>query len=211
MFRVVTLCTIACSAVGAQAEVVRVEVETREAVLDGKPLGEAGPYEKLTGRIFFAFDPDNPINGRIVDLRYAPQNPDGLVEAWADFMVLQPADLARSRRLALVELSNRGRKASLRYFNRASRAPRSDPVDPDHFGDGLLMRLGLTVIWVGWQFDVPRRPDLLRLHVPIVTDEGRPITGLVRSDWVVDAPVKTLALGHRDHVAYPVVEPRGAP
>ena len=69
------------------------------------------------------------------------------------------------------------------------------------------MRQGLTVIWVGWQFDVPRDPGLLRLQAPIAGDGGQPIEGLVRSDWTLDAPTATLPLAHRHHVPYPVADP----
>ena len=61
------------------------------------------------------------------------------------------------------------------------------------------MRHGLTLIWVGWQFDVPPQPLLLRLQVPIARQDGQPIAGLVRSDWTVDDTVTTLPLGHRQH------------
>src|SRR3989440_9372009 len=70
------------------------------------------------------------------------------------------------------------------------------------------MRLNLTLIWVGWQFDVPRQPGLLRLRAPIARDGSAPIEGLVRSDWTVERPSTTLPLAHRDHVAYPVADPR---
>src|SRR3989440_11248862 len=72
------------------------------------------------------------------------------------------------------------------------------------------MRLNLTLIWVGWQFDVPRQPGLLRLRAPIARDGSAPIEGLVRSDWTVERSTTTLPLAHRDHVAYPVADPRHA-
>ena len=28
-------------------------------------------------------------------------------------------------------------------------------MQPEHFGDGLLMRNGFALVWVGWEFDVP--------------------------------------------------------
>ena len=59
-------------------EVVRVEVDSREDVLGGQPFGAAGAYEKITGRIYFAFDPDNPMNARIVDIGLAPRNAAGV-------------------------------------------------------------------------------------------------------------------------------------
>jgi hypothetical protein len=188
------------------AEVERVVVESRAQVLDGKSFGPAGAYEKLSGTIAFGFDPANRANARIVDLDRAPRNAAGRVEATANFMALRPKDRGKGRDVVLVEVSNRGGKASLLYFNGAT--PTGDPMDAAHFGDEFLMRQGLTVVWVGWQFDVPREEDALRLVVPVATDGGRPIEGIVRSDWTVDRSVTTLPLGHRRHTPYRPVESR---
>ncbi len=191
----------------ASAKVVRVEIERREVILDGRSFGTVGPYEKIVGVVYFAFDPDNPYNARIVDLELAPRNAEGLVEARANFTVLRPLRPQPNGGVAFVEVSNRGGKASLRYFNDAG-GRSLDPTDPEHFGDGLLMRLGLTVIWVGWQWDVPLREGLLRLHVPATAGPaGEPLIGLARSDWTVDRPTRVLDLAHRDHIAYPVHDP----
>lgn len=184
-----------------EAKVIRVVVDRREDLLGERVWGEAGVYEKLIGRIFFAFDPENPSNGQVVDLRWAPRNGDGLVEAWADFMVLQPKDPARRRGVGWLEVSNRGGKASLRYFNGSS-SRGWDPSAEEDFGDGLLLRAGLTMIWVGWQWDVPDTEGLLRLHVPVARLPGGAIQGLVRADWTVDEDVEVLELGHRGHRAY---------
>ena len=32
------------------------------------------------------------------------------------------------------------------------------------------MRHGFSIVVVGWQFDVPREPGLLRLTAPVATD-----------------------------------------
>src|SRR5262249_18542286 len=90
----------------------------------------------------------------------------------------------------------------LPYFTSAAWS--SDPASDIDFGDGLLMRLGLTLIWVGWQFDVVIRDGVLRLDAPIATDDGRPIEGLVRSDWTVDEHASFLPLGHRGPRPYPL-------
>jgi hypothetical protein len=184
----------------ASTEVVRVVIERREDVLGGRPFGAFGAYEIIVGQVYFLFDPANPSNAQIVDLDKAPRNADGMVEAQANFMVLRPKDASNGRGTALLEVSNRGGKASLSYFNFAARSP--NPVSEEDFGDGLLMQLGLTVIWVGWQWDVPLREGLLRLHVPVATDGENPLEGLVRADWTVDRAATSLALGHRNHVAY---------
>ncbi len=183
----------------ARAEVLRLDVETREPVLGGKTFGDYGPYEVIRGRITFGFDPANPMNARLVDLGLAPRNADGLVEARANFIALKPVDPARGRGVALVEVSNRGGRFSPRYFNRATNdAP---------FGDELLMRMGLTVVWIGWQYDVPLRENILRLHVPRAKNlDGSAIIGLVRSDWTVDEPADELPASHRNHIPYLVAD-----
>ncbi len=193
--------------VAAQAGVKRIEITSRTPVLNGRSFGEAGAYELLEGRAYFAFDPANPMNRRIVDLQLAPRNAEGQVEAWANFVVLKPVHPQKGSGVALVEVSNRGGKFSLRYFNRATRR-QLDPASPEAFGNGLLMRRGVTVIWVGWQFDVPRRDGALRLHVPRARyPDGRPIYGLVRSDWTLDRPQRSLLISHRNHIPYPVADP----
>jgi hypothetical protein len=183
----------------ASAEVRRLVVTARQDVLSGE-------YEKLSGTAELELDPAHPANASIVDLDRAPRNARGRVEASADVMVLRPRRPSGRGSPALLEVSNRGGKAVLPYFNRAAWS--RDPVRDADFGDRLLMRLNLTVIWIGWQFDVPTEPDLLRLRAPVARDGGRPIEGLVRSDWTVDGPTATLPLAHRDHVAYPVADPQ---
>jgi hypothetical protein len=199
-------CAVLLEAVSAGAEVSRLEVESRQDILRGQPFGPVGPYEKLAGRVLFTFAPANPMNTRIADVEKAPRDAEGRVGAWANFMVLRPKQQTTGRRVALLEVSNRGGKASLAYFNGARYS--LDPTSPEHFGDGLLMRQGLTLMWVGWQFDVPPQPGLLRLHTPVATDAGKAIQGLVRSDWTVDQTTTTLPLGHRGHVAYPASDPQ---
>lgn len=184
------------------AGVVRVEILSRTMVGVDQPFGDAGVYERLVGRIYFAFDPENPRNLSVVDLALAPRNEQGLVEAWSDFVVLQPADPARRRGVAWIEVPNRGRRASLRYFQQAPASP--DLNVREDFGDGLLMRSGLTLIWVGWQQDLPDREGLLlHLRGPAITAEG-----WVRSDWTVDESTDVLLLGHRSHRAYSVADER---
>jgi hypothetical protein len=182
----------------AHAEVRRVVIASRQQLLGGE-------YEKLAGTVELELDPEHAANARIVDLGLAPRNARGRVEASADFMVLRPRRLPARGSPALLEVSNRGGKALLPYFARGTWS--LDPSRTEDFGDRLLTRLGLTLIWIGWQFDVPRQPGLLRLHAPVARADGRPIEGLVRSDWTIEHPTTTLPLAHRDHIAYPVADP----
>ena len=94
------------------AEVRRLVVSAREDVL-------GGDYEKLRGTVEYELDPTHPANAGIVDLDRAPRNARGRVEASADFMVLRPRRPPARGATALLEVSNRGGKALLPYFNRA--------------------------------------------------------------------------------------------
>lgn len=191
------------------AGVVRVEIDSRTLVLDGQAFGDAGAYELLQGRIYFALDPAHPANTAIVDLSLAPRNEAGMVEAWSDLFVLQAVDPNLRSGVGLVEVSNRGGKFSPRYFLRAGNG-RLDPEDTLSFGDGLLLERGMSLIWIGWQWDVPEGEGL-KLHVPVANyPDGSPIEGLVRSDWTVDVPTQTLRLGHRNLEGYPASDPQNS-
>jgi hypothetical protein len=97
--------------------VTALEIDHRALVLDGRPFGEAGAYEKVIGVIRFAADPAHRLHGVITDLALAPRNAEGRVESWADFYLLRPADPARRNRRLLLDLPNRGRKVALGMFN----------------------------------------------------------------------------------------------
>jgi len=206
LFRFAALVAAMSLQAGALAKVARIEIGSVETVLEGRQWGEAGAYERLVGTVFFEFDPASPFNDRIVDLERAPRNERGMVEASATFMALRPADPARARGVALVEVSNRGSVATMRYFNGATRGG-FDLTDPEHFGDGLLLRQGLSVVWIGWQCDVPDEPGRIRLEAPIATGPGgATITGLVRCDWTLNEAAQRLDLGHRGQTPYPVAD-----
>ncbi|MEK7715897.1 MAG: hypothetical protein AAB387_10620, partial [candidate division NC10 bacterium] len=144
--------------------VTALEIRHRGVVLDGRPFGAAGAYEKVAGVLRLAVDPANPANRAITDLGLAPRNTRGAVEASADFYLLQPVDPARGNRRLLLDVPNRGRKVALGMFNSTPRVP--DPSTPEDFGNGFLMRHGYTVAWIGWQHDVPRQDGLMALTVP---------------------------------------------
>ena len=144
------------------AEVTRVTIASRVVVAGGQAFGATGPYEKLVGTIEFALDPADRHNGRIVDLEHAARSSDGRVHFTSDLYVLRPVEAARGNGVLLFEISNRGGKGLLTRFNRAS--ANTDPSAPADFGDGFLMREGYTLVWVGWEFDVPA--PLLRIEAP---------------------------------------------
>jgi hypothetical protein len=201
------LCAAVALAGSAEARVVRVSIERREPVLAGRPFGLAGAYETLVGTVEFALDPSLPPNQAIVDLALAPRNAQGEVVFSADLYVLKPKDLARGNGRVYYEVPNRGGKGILRRLQYARSS--LDPREEADFGDGWLMEQGFSLVWMGWQWDVPEQPGLLRLRAPIATASGRPITGLVRSVVLVDEPKPVAPLGDRGHAAYPPVDPDG--
>jgi hypothetical protein len=168
------------------AALLRIEVSERSDVLDGKAFASAGPYERIVGKAYFAVDPNLPANKIVADIAKAPRNQDGLVEFSADFDCLKPRDPQHGNHAVLFEVSNRGGKGMLGTF-----------------GEDFLMEQGYTLVWLGWEFDVPPGPNALRLYAPV----AQGITGLVRSEITLDHKATRQSLGDRSQLAYPVLNP----
>ena len=183
--------------------VVGFDVQERSKVLDGEAFGKTGGYERIVGRVSFAVDPKTPANGIIHDLEFAPRNQEGLVEFSADFFLLKPIDLTKGNGTVLLEVPNRGGKGLMR-FNYGTRS--LDPRTREEFGDGFLLKQGYTLAWVGWQFDLRERKDVLRLSAPVA--EG--VTGLVRSEFSPAKIEKSFSVAGRGHVPYPALDPADA-
>jgi len=188
----------------AAAEVVRIEVQTRNDVAEGKSYGLAGTYEKLVGKIYYEVDPNNSVNQIITDIEYAPTNAAGKVEFSSDFYLIKPRNIESGNGVVLFDVLNRGRKNMISRFNRAVLT--SDPQADADMGDGFLLRKGFSLLWVGWQFDPPRQEGLMRVYPPIASVNGEPIRGLVRSNFVVTEDVFDHSLAARGHIAYPAAD-----
>ncbi|HZU24224.1 MAG TPA: alpha/beta hydrolase domain-containing protein [Bryobacteraceae bacterium] len=185
----------------SHAAVTRVELVDRTDLLGNTAFGAAGPYERIVARAYFAIDPKAAANAGIADIGLAPRNEDGLVEFSSDIYVLKPRDPAKGNGTALVEISNRGGKALLPTFDFSHSS--QDPQTTDQLGDAFLLERGFTLVWIGWEFDAPREDaTAMHLFAPIATDHGKSITGLVRSEWTGDKPVKTISLGDRSQIGY---------
>jgi hypothetical protein len=182
---VLALCAIAAS---APARVLRVDVATCTDVLDGRVFGEAGAYERLTGRVYFAVDVANAHNRAIVDLDKAVNLADGAVEFSADFVALRPKDPAKANGTLLLEVPNRGRPYIVELVDDGDKDLARDA------GDAWLLRRGFSVASLGWQWDASG--DALRLYAPVAKDHGKAITGLLRGDYMPSQPLAELPLGH---------------
>jgi hypothetical protein len=189
----------------AAAEITRIEVQSRADLVGGRSFGTTGPYEKLAGRIYFDVDPTAGPNAIITDIDKASRNARGRVEFSSDFFLIKPKDMKRGNGTVLYEVSNRGGKGMLGFYNHAT--GNLNPSTEAEMGDGFLMQQGFTLLWVGWQFDVPQREGLVRVYAPTASDNGKPIVGIVRSEVIVSRVTADASLADRDHLAYPVANP----
>ena len=125
----------------------------------------------------------------MVDLDKAPRDAHGLVHFAADFMILKPVDLSRGNRRVFYDYGNRGHKRALQFFNDAPHS--NDPLSLSHAGNGFFMRRGYSVAWVAWEGDMLPGDGRMVLDVPVATDNGQPITGRIRVEFIPDAPGAT--------------------
>jgi hypothetical protein len=172
-----------------RAKVVRVEVASRTPVLDGKSFGDAGAYERITGRVYFSLPVANTHNQPIVDLANAVNLKDGEVEFSSDFVVVRPKDANRGNGSMLLEVPNRGHDRMLTLVDGGNEDLAHDA------GDGWLLRSGFTVAAVGWQWDSVDA-DALRFYAPIAKENGKTITGLLRGDLMLAKGQEEIPLGH---------------
>ena len=188
----------------AAARVERIEMLSRQDFAPGIEFGDAGAYEKLRGRAFFALDPNAAANAPVTDLKLAPRDARGLVEFSAEFLVLRPKVAARGNGTLLYEVNNRGNIAILHQLHEASFS--NDPATVADAGNGFLFRRGVTLAWSAWASDVATRPgdNRLVLRAPIATKDGAPITGKVAYELIVDAPRATARFTGLLGTAYPV-------
>jgi hypothetical protein len=176
--------------------VTALEIKTRSPFAQGTAFGDVGPYEQLDGTVHFAVDPDHPRNAGITDLKLAPRDAQGLVQCAADFRMLKPVNLQDGNQRLLLDIVNRGNPTVLTNFNSA--VGRMAP------GNGFLMSQGYTVLWVGWQDDVPAVAGLIRINVPEAVDAGgQPIAGKIAVTFQLDVQVQVQLLSDRLHQPHP--------
>jgi hypothetical protein len=167
----------------ASGEVVRWDVKTREPYADGRAMGERGAYERWTGVVHFALGPKQEANRAIVDLDLATTNEAGKVEFWSDFELLVPKDLTKANGALFYEVNNRGNKTA--------------PGIIDGGADDFLLRQGFIVAWSGWIAEVLPGNGRLLMSAPVASQSGKPITGIVRNEIVVNEAKPKMSVSHR--------------
>jgi len=182
----------------ADGEVIRFEARSTREVSGGRSFGSIGPYDEVSGRLFFAVDPADPANKLVVDLDKAPKNASGRVEFSADVVIYRPRDAARGNGIALIDVVNRGNKTVIGSFNRPGLA-----VDREA-GDGFVFSRGYTVVCVGWEFDVPKRESAVRIDAPSAAG----IRGILRARFTPASNAREFTVN--DLAPYPPVDPEGS-
>ena len=165
-----------------QAEVIRFDISERVPAFAGRSFGEVGPYERITAKATIALDPTDDRNAVITDLGQAPRNADGKIEAIADVVILRPADPARANGTLLLDVPNRGRKLAPQLFDDSPQPGVNNAQVADDAGIGFLHRSGYTMVWVGWQGDVPSKRGQLALSAPVL----KGVTGPAREEFIFD-------------------------
>ena len=170
--------------------------------IDVTERSDDGGYQRIVAKVHCAVTPQLAPNRVIADIDLAPRNAEGKVEFSADLYILRPRDATKRNGTLLVEIPNRGGKGLLGMFN---------------LGDNFLLEQGFTLAWVGWELDLPPTPGLLRADAPIATNKGKPIVGLVRSEWeggdgAGSSPptdrVTTISVGDRGMLGYAADDPQ---
>ena len=172
----------------AEARITNITISSTVPAYGGATFGSVGAYEFVTGTAFGEVDPSNELNKIIQDIQLAPRNARGMVEYSTKFQILKPVDESKGNHMMLFEIVNRGNELDPGFYNIGVTA-----ANPQ--GDGFLENQGLTLVWAGWQADLvapASNPGLITMvSVPIATQNGQTITGVVRSEWTVSAPIST--------------------
>lgn len=180
----ITIVALALAIPIAQAKLTRLEIEKREIVANGQSFGDAGAYEKLTGRAYFDIEPGHKRNKVITDINHVELNVDGGVEFSADMVILKPVDLAKGSETLYFAVNNRGRKIAFgRMHDTPSTVNQNDPMSPEDFGNGFLMRRGYVLAWVGWGADIAPGDNRLTVDFPLAMSDGKPITGFIFTEF----------------------------
>lgn len=162
----------------AQARVTNFEVTSQTTAFEGMPFPEIGTYDRIDATATFAVDPNSPRVANIVDIDKVPVNEQGEVVFSTEVSILQPTDPDKKSGLLFHEVPNRGRNLSFMLLNRSGSS--DIPQKAGDAGDGFLMLRGDTIVWTGWQADLP--DAAINLNLPVLSD----ITGPSREQFIFD-------------------------
>ncbi|MBD8892224.1 alpha/beta hydrolase domain-containing protein [Roseibium litorale] len=178
----------------AQARVTGFQIQASSPAFEGQTFGGTGAYERIDAIATIAVNPDAPANAGIVDLGKAPRNAKGEVEFTTEVFILRPADAGKQSPFLFYEVPNRGRNLSFMLLNRTEGS--GVPAKAEDAGDGFLMNRGDTVVWSGWQSDLPEAA--INITLPTLPD----VKGTSREQMIFDKPGETGKIS----LTYPVAD-----
>ena len=170
----------------AEARVVKIVVERTTPYSGGRTFGPVGGFERLEGTVYMEVDPEDPLNGLVVNLDRAPRNADGLVEFSAPFVIIKPVDVTRGNHKILYGINNRGNAIEIPFQTFPPLPPDADPET----ADGLFFRMGYTFVDAGWAGDIITTETRLGANLPVaVQADGSPIVSRIRVQYPSESPV----------------------
>lgn len=170
------------------AEITRIVIDKRTPLHDKGSGRSTSQYEEIRGRLFGEVIPKSASNALIQDIELAPVNKRGNVEYISTFTLFRPVDPAKNSRVLLDLIPNRG--------NRDIVSSVDGKADPAYYDRGYSM------VWIGWQGDLPEEPSaqtsaehlaMESIRVPRARHkDGSPVLGryLIRVPTLGDAGPK---------------------
>ncbi|MEE2885144.1 MAG: alpha/beta hydrolase domain-containing protein [Chloroflexota bacterium] len=183
--------------------VVNLNVERTSLFAGGESFGEGGQYQLIEGTVYFAVDPSDSVNDRVTDIHLGVNGKNGMVSFSSDFAILMPLESAKSCRRIVFDVVNRGRKTVMGNFNSAEGS--TDPGGPIDPGNGFLLRNGYTIVWCGWQYDVPSHQGLMGLRAPEAFEQNQRLVGNILCQFQSNEPTNHFLLADRVHTPHPPV------
>jgi hypothetical protein len=80
-------------------------------------------------------------------------------------------------------------------------------TSPEALGDSFLLHQGFTLVWLGWEFDVPAEPGLLRAYLPVASNRGETISGIIHSEWLGEKRQDIVSTGDKAEIGYTALDP----
>jgi Alpha/beta hydrolase domain len=171
------------------------EIVSTYTAYDGGTFGAVGTYTVISGIVHGKLNPNHPANAGIVDLGLAPVDANGMVDYTTDFVILRPTEVTNATRILFYDVNNRGNQLAQGFINNGLAG-----FAPGAQGDGLLLRLGYTVVWSGWQGDIAQtgHGDTLAIGAtfPVATyPDGGTITGVTFDEEIFDGTTTPVGAG----------------
>jgi hypothetical protein len=170
----------------AQARITEIRIDSVDPFVGGHAFGDAGAYVRIKGVAKGELDPSAPDNAGIVDLDKAPRNARGMVEYDTDIFILRPADPAKGSGMLFYQVLNRGNKqlgSRLHEVRSGGALAQNDPTTLAQAGNGFVFARGYSVVWSGWEADVPKANATMSARLPPVLEGGKPVVRRIREEF----------------------------